>query len=158
MNDEYDNYINEESEEFSYQDFKQTADKNAAHWQRWQHEKSQETALAEQGKIFADALKDVDLTQAQFNELVALDPQATQADFKEGVKDYVSKVASRARDSRGRFTPGKPQPQYGQNVQQRREQAQQSGPTIAELKERAGRGKQVSDEDVINALFPDPLY
>jgi len=153
---DYDDYIDRESKEFEYQQAKEGLDKNSAHWERWQAEKNQEAAAKNQRKIFTDALSAEGLSQAQFDQLVSQNPQEVQQDFEQGVREYISKVASRGRDSKGRYTKQQIQGTPGRSVQQRREQ--QAGPTTSELKDRANRGEQINEMDVIDALFPDPLF
>ena len=106
--------------------------------QEGQAKKQMEAAQAEQNQIFSDALKEAGLDQQTFNDLVALDPEATKEAFTDGVRNYVGTIARR-RDKKGRFIPGKPQPQ-GRPAPQR-----------PEGKRYDGKGMK-TNQDVFNAL------
>lgn len=143
--------LDAEAKEFEYQTFKETMDSQSKHFQRYQTEQAQIQAKQQEANIFNDALKDAGLSQEQFNQLVAMDPEATQADFKQGVKEYVSKIARR-RDKKGRFLPGKPQAQ-----------GQPSGPAPQRPEGKRYDGKGMNtNQDVHNAVLDiiadDPMF
>ena len=158
---DYNEYLDEESQEYSYQQFKETMDGQVKHLNRYQAEQSQKAAATDQQNIFNDALKEVGISNDQFKELVSKDPQGTRETFVNHVKSYVSNVARNRDPQTGQFVSGKPKAQQyesGKSVQQRREQRQQAGPTTAELRARAEKGETISEDDVMRAAFPDSLF
>lgn len=139
-------------EEMEYKRFKGDMDEQAKHYRRWQAEEAQKAAMADQQKIFNEALAEAGVDQQTFNELVAIDPQGTRQAFTEGIKEYVGKIVRR-RDEKGRFVPGKPQPQHGRSVQRRREQAKPK--SLDGFRETTKKRALTEDEemDVIDALL-----
>ena len=153
---DYNEYLDEESREFEYQQAKEGFDKQAEHLTRWQAEKMQKDAAADQQNIFNDALKEAGISNDQFNELASKNPQETREAFVDGVKNYV-KTVSRSRDKSGRFTKQQTQGTPGQSVQQQREQA--SPKSLDSYRETVKQRPLAYEEelDIINILFPDPI-
>ncbi len=158
MTENYDEYLDEESREYAWKEKTKGFDQQAADLTRWQQEKANEQAVANQAKIFNDALKDAGVTSEQFADLISKDPSGTQEVFKDHVQSYVHKVTGRARNEKGQFVPGKPETanfQHGQSVQNRKTKQA----NLDELRAKSQKGA-LSHEDelsLIDSLLDGPL-
>ena len=119
--------------------------------------KQQKMAAAQQQKLTGEgmneALTELGMTQDQWNQIMrTADPVTAQQYFKEGVKNYVKNVATKARDPKtGQFVKAQP------NQAQRQVQTQTTENRQAGLKE-IRQNTQGSDDDIsdmFDVMLPD---
>ena len=103
-------------------------------------------------------LKNVGLTQQQYNDLINKNPDMIKQAVMEGQRQLAQKAA-RLRDPRtGRYLPNQPAPQAQPQTglpnlgQYQPPRVKQTGEKTAQTKERVYRGESVSDDDVLDAL------
>ena len=108
-------------------------------------------------KMWNESLKEEGLDQQAYAELYNADPEGARAALKQSMT-HVAKSVSRGRDNKGRFTKQQTQGTPGKNVQRRETAHHSSEPALADIKARVAKGENVSDDAILEAMFPDPLY
>ena len=147
---DYNDYDDNYERELRWQERKREIKELEDDANRYQYEKNQEAAQAEQNRIFKEALDEQGLTIEQFHELKNLDPEFYNRAYSEGLKNLVRTVKTRARD-----------PRTGQFIKQSQTPANQPDPHAAHFRGAADRleslkqtaqKRQLTDSETEEAL------
>ena len=146
-------------DEYEYQESKEQMKKYLKHQQRFQQEENQKYVAQQNQAVFNEALAEAGLSQDQFNALVQQNPEVVQKTFKENVKNYVTTIASKPRNSAGQFI---------KETEANRAKSEQRASTMGQGRRHEGQGKRFdpdnhagTDQDMANMvqdfIGDDPL-
>jgi hypothetical protein len=127
---------------------------------KFQQRMQQEENAKQQQKVWEATLKKHGLTQKEFNDLIATNPEATKQHFQQGLDDYVSKVKRNRDPVTGRFVSGKPkQPQHQESTMGMGRRYEGAKPQQKRYDPAKNRG---TNEDITNmvldVLGDDPIF